>query len=252
MVNVTNGTNIHVWFEQKSNISNKKFLKPAAILLACAVLIGIFSYLQLTHKKELSKLQEDLKAQIDKNKPGAQNQNEAKDLVEAVKKLIVLPEGENPTIATVTDLEKLKGQAFFQNAQIGDKVLIYTDSKKAVLYRPSSNQIVEIAPLGLNSTPGAETSQSTKISVEIRNASGKTGMASLLKQKLSAEPEFDIQKTGNASKVLDQTLIVDLSGGKNQQAAEKLASITKGKVVQTLPEGEVASGTEILILIGKQ
>jgi hypothetical protein len=41
---------------------------------------------------------------------------------------------------------------------------------------------------------------------------------------------------------------VDLSGGKNQQAAEKLASITKGKVVQTLPEGEVASGTEILIL----
>ena len=68
-------------------------------------------------------------------------------LLEAVGKLIVLPTDEQPTIATVTDLEKLKDQVFFARASIGDKVLIYTKAKKAILYNPASNKIVEVAPL---------------------------------------------------------------------------------------------------------
>jgi len=78
-------------------------------------------------------------------------QKESSALVAKVAKLIYLPEGEVPTIATVTDLNALKGQVFFVDAQKGDKVLIYTKAKKAVLYNPKSNKIVTVAPLSVDS-----------------------------------------------------------------------------------------------------
>jgi|SRR3989344_6319278 len=69
------------------------------------------------------------------------------NLVEKIGILIELPAGEEPTIATVTDKTKLSDQAFFAPAQNGDVVLIYTDAKKAYLYRPSTNKILDVAPV---------------------------------------------------------------------------------------------------------
>ena len=74
---------------------------------------------------------------------------ESTNLVNEVSKLIVLPDDEQPTIATVADPEKLKDQPFFRKAQKGFKVLIYTNARKAVLYSPSLDKIVEIAPLNI-------------------------------------------------------------------------------------------------------
>jgi hypothetical protein len=68
-------------------------------------------------------------------------------LIQKVGKLMVLPSDEVPTIATVTDPEKLKGEEFFLDARVGDKVLIYTNAKKAILYNPSQNKIIAIAPI---------------------------------------------------------------------------------------------------------
>lgn len=80
--------------------------------------------------------------------PQKVSEEENKKVLEAVGKLVLLPEGEAPTIATVTDPEKLKSeQAFFAKSAVGDKVLIYTGALKAIMYRPSDNKIVEIAPL---------------------------------------------------------------------------------------------------------
>ncbi|MBX4201991.1 hypothetical protein KW803_03845 [Candidatus Saccharibacteria bacterium] len=70
-------------------------------------------------------------------------------LIAKIGALTLLPKGETPTVATVTDVTKLKDQAFFASAQNGDKVLIYTQAKKAVLYRPSTNKIINIAPVNL-------------------------------------------------------------------------------------------------------
>ena len=77
------------------------------------------------------------------------NQNTSSSLLDQVSKLIILPQDEQPTIATVTSLDQLKNQPFFANAQIGDKVIIYTNAKKAILFRPSEGKIVEVAPLNL-------------------------------------------------------------------------------------------------------
>jgi len=73
------------------------------------------------------------------------------DVVAEVEKLIVLPEGEEPTIATVTDPEKLRDQVFFANAKEGHKVLIYTKAQKAYLYDPVAKRLIEVAPLTVQS-----------------------------------------------------------------------------------------------------
>jgi len=70
------------------------------------------------------------------------------EIVSKVSLLMDLP-NEAPTIATVLDASKLQDQVFFKNAKNDDRVLIYTQAKKAVLYRPSTNKIIEVSPLNL-------------------------------------------------------------------------------------------------------
>jgi hypothetical protein len=60
----------------------------------------------------------------------------------------------------ISDPEKLKGQAFFAKAKIGDNVLIYTASKKAYLYDPVANKILEVAPIDFGDL-GKVTEQNT-------------------------------------------------------------------------------------------
>lgn len=88
----------------------------------------------------------------------SQTQAETRALVRKVGNLIVLPDDETPTIATVSDPEALKGQAFFDGAKKGYKVLIYTNAKKAILFDPTSGKIVNVAPLTMNATSATPTS----------------------------------------------------------------------------------------------
>jgi hypothetical protein len=93
---------------------------------------------------------------------GNEAQNEVAALVSTVGELIILPQGETPTIATVTDPNLLSEEAFFANAKKGDKVLIYTVARKAILYDPKEHKIIEVAPVNLgtpSNVPVTKTSQ---------------------------------------------------------------------------------------------
>jgi hypothetical protein len=68
------------------------------------------------------------------------------NVVEEVRKIMILPD-EEPQVAEVANSEALKNQPFFKPAQNGDKVLFFIEAKKALLYRPSTHQIVDYAPL---------------------------------------------------------------------------------------------------------
>ncbi len=77
--------------------------------------------------------------------------DETKAIVAKVSKSLTLPDKEQPTLATVLDKDKLKDQAFFKDAQNGDKILIYTEAKKAIIYRESEDKIINVGPILLNS-----------------------------------------------------------------------------------------------------
>lgn len=78
--------------------------------------------------------------------------SETEILVNRVSQIVYLPEGEIPSVATVTDPEKLKNQNFFENAKTGDKVLIYSKKGKAILYDPLSHKIVNISSVRLDAS----------------------------------------------------------------------------------------------------
>lgn len=87
------------------------------------------------------------KAAVDTPKPTPKL--EIDQILENLKQTIDLPKGEEPSLATVTDPEKLREQTFFKNAETGDKVILYTKSSRAVLYRPKTGKVIEMGPFVL-------------------------------------------------------------------------------------------------------
>lgn len=129
-------------------------LLALAVLVFLAVVAGLVKVVQDKNdlKKQVNTLSQSQKTDA---------ADEAKQLSTEVGKLIELPSDEVPTIATVVDVEKVKSQPFFANAQNGDKVLLYAKTSKAILYRPSAKKIIEVAPinLGNSQTPSGTTTK---------------------------------------------------------------------------------------------
>lgn len=80
----------------------------------------------------------------------AEAQKETVAIVFTVGKLIELPANETPVVATVSDKEKLRNQSFFQMAENGDILLAYNTAMKAILYRPATNKIINVALISSN------------------------------------------------------------------------------------------------------
>lgn len=109
------------------------------VFLAIAASIGGTVYFARTNPKLLGIQSEN----------AGQEKEDVEKLVSEVAEIISLPEGETPTLATVTDVEKVKEQLFFSKAQNGDKVLIFSLAKKAFLYRPGEKKIIEVGIVNL-------------------------------------------------------------------------------------------------------
>jgi hypothetical protein len=71
-------------------------------------------------------------------------QYEASQLTEKIGDFIQLP-NEEATLAIVKDVDKLRSQEFFKSAENDDKVLIFPKSGRALLYRPSTDKVIEYA-----------------------------------------------------------------------------------------------------------
>lgn len=75
---------------------------------------------------------------------------ENKKTLESVQKLMIIP-NEDPIIATINEAETLiKEQAFYANSQNGDKLIIFPKAKKAVIYSPKDNKVVNSGPFSIN------------------------------------------------------------------------------------------------------
>lgn len=189
------------------------------------------------------------------------------DLLTNVEMLAEVPEDEIPTVATITDVKKLEGQRFFERAENGDKLLIYQKSKRAILYRPSSNKIVEAMRVGLGnlenlqegSNASDEVVQSVepiKVKVAVYNSTAVAGLAGSLseriEQEFSAEDfETEIVDVGDAVGTYAEGFVVVLGDNTELQAyAEDLAKYLNIEV-STLPNTEETPEADIVVFIGQ-
>lgn len=128
---------------------NKKLTRwiLISILILVALAAGFGTYYFYTKYQTLKK------------NPDIITKEETQALTDKVGTFLQLPNNETPTIATVMDKEKVKDQPFFTNAENGDKVLLYVNAKKAILFRPSTNKVIEVAPIFTESASPSATSK---------------------------------------------------------------------------------------------
>lgn len=122
----------------------KRWPKTLVFLFLITALLGIASSLYFYNRYHSLKNNPNLSQEI--------TEQETSNLVNKVGKLIDLPKDESPTIATVQDKEKLKDQPFFADAENGDKILIYPQSKKAIIYRQKENRLINVGPIAITSS----------------------------------------------------------------------------------------------------
>ena len=137
-----------------SFINSDKRLKLAAKgVFVLLVAIPAFLYTQ----KPTVTLQSDSNQVLGTNSISLDEVNE---LVKKVSKLADIP-NETPNVATVSDAATVRSQLFFSKAENGDKVLIFQNAKRAILYRPSTNKIIEYSTIVVETetptpTPGTQ------------------------------------------------------------------------------------------------
>ena len=122
-------------------MKKRKLINIVVIFVAIVALVfGGFFYYKLNKLKDNVNGNTNAKAEKTILK-------EKNNLISKIGELYVLPGGEIPTIATVSDPQVLKDKGFFLESIMGDKVLIFTKAKKAVLYRPSLGKIIDIVSI---------------------------------------------------------------------------------------------------------
>ena len=211
----------------KSISSKRSFIskKLGLRLFVALVLVGLAVFGGFYFKKY-----NDLK----NSSPEKLQQAQLEDTVSAVGKLYALPKDEKPDIATVKDKEALKKQyPFFDQAENDDVVLIYKTAKVAILYRPSTKQLIKVGPVNIEN------------GLSIRTLGTDAERASV--EKLLTDSKLSFTSGGAAKTAVSGVIVIDLKGTNGDQA-KKLADIVKG-TVGSLPPGEDKPGDVDLLII---
>ena len=137
----------------RDRFTAKQLVTVGASALFVLLLIAVISLISDRNhlKTEVSKLS---------NNSATAGATEVKQLTAEIGQFFQLPTGETPTLATVSDASKVRNQAFFKDANNGDKVLLYSKAGEAILYRPSTKKIIAVAPVNLNNTGSSNSSSS--------------------------------------------------------------------------------------------
>lgn len=124
-------------------LKQKRFVRIILSLFSVAVfffLTTIYSQYQVFRLTQLEEAKEASLTRI----PSTPD-----EIIEAVSKLIILPDT-IPQITSIKDVETLKEkQVFFRNALNEDAVIIY--ETMVIIYRPSTNMLIAVGDIGITS-----------------------------------------------------------------------------------------------------
>ncbi|OQA36339.1 MAG: hypothetical protein BWY53_00541 [Parcubacteria group bacterium ADurb.Bin326] len=136
--------------QNKSGLSGSLLILP---MLVAIIIAGWFGYDWYRSEREVERLSQ---------KPTAEKMSaDTAVLLGKIKKHMFLPE-EDPTIATITDAENLiQQQPFYAGAQNGDKLLIFPNAKKAIIYSEARDKLINVGPIYFNANKAADESEAT-------------------------------------------------------------------------------------------
>lgn len=169
---------------------------------------------------------------------------------------------ETPQIATIANIENLiQEQPFFSGSKNGDRVLIYPD--KVIVYDEAEDIIVNVGFLTANEYTSTSTVENVSedenteneidfkpLSVEVRNGSVVRGLAGNTRNHILESENFEVTGVANAARSdYEQGVIVDLSDGSKQPYLDELKEILNLEIITELPEGEVSSPAEIVVIV---
>lgn len=205
--------------------TNKKKLLNYIFLLVFLVLLGLSGYLyrQLSIEKKTNNSTESIK--------------EAEMLKAKVGKLAILPD-EMPVVGTINDKDKFKDQPFFAKAENGDKILIFSESKKAFIYREKDNLIINSGPIAV--TSDSSNNSTKKVALVGNNSATKQGLA-----KVSGITV--VESTTAPKKEYSRVLVFDVDGN-DTDLAKQIATELGGEVVSSVPSDESSpAGVDLVV-----
>ncbi len=261
-----------------------RVLKAIVWLFPSIIAIGVavFFYIQW------QKAQEQVQHPAVSSDIAEASREEIEDVVEELSKVVLLPEGEMPTLSTIKDKSSLtENQEFFVEAENGDYVLVYQQAKKAFLYRPSTQKLINLAPINIADTNAGQAqptvaSASAKASsfvkttddksadkaatddplpspelesftVELRNGTSKQGLTYDFEPKLleDFEKKVEVVDRNNAAQVdYKESVVVAVNLTKKAQAQQVANELNLAVAVTDMPAGESKSEADVLIILG--
>lgn len=243
-------------------IRKSRHVSPAVMVLGVllAITVSVAGYFYYEYRQGL--------------KPA--DAEEIKNLTAELGKIMELPDGEVPTLATVTDKGKLADQPFFRKAENGDKVLIYTNNGRAIIYRPSTKKIIDVTAVNVNAdqsgtnkpstpevqapaappaeaapaTPAVSDAKPTPATVALYNGTKIVGMTNIFETRIKmAFPNISVVKKDKAVKNdYTKSVVVDVSGIQSSLAADIATKF--GATVANLPDGEAKPDADVLVIVG--
>lgn len=247
-----------------------KIIKIIVWLLPSVVAAGmaVFFYLQWQRAQQIVNLAGNGQTEAAVR---AAEQKEIQLIEEQLGEVILLPQGETPTLITIKDKNEIReNKEFFADAQDDDKILVYQQAKKAFLYRPSTKKLINLAPI--NISPGNDSQEANKttgsnemseslalttspesqdpITIELRNGTETQGLTLQFELKLaSSSLKMKVIDRNNATRNDYEKSVVVTANLTKKALAQRVAN-ELGLVVVELPVGESKSESDILIILG--
>lgn len=132
---------------KKSKLRKPK-LTTVVVLLVLLGLAAGSAYLYMKYDETQQKVEQlsTVQGQEELNK------TQTEQLLGEMRQMILLPTDEDPAVATIIDINQLNSNEFYKDAQNGDRVIVYSNAKKAYIYRPESKIIVNVGSFSVEAS----------------------------------------------------------------------------------------------------
>lgn len=130
----------------------RRFKRWQVILLAVIIVVAFVLYRSSQEREQLASQLEQTTAELDQIRQATKkdSQDAAQEVLDKLRKHIVVPDEPEPTVAAIVDVESLKqANRFYEPAQNGD-YLILTE-RRAILYDPELDVILDVVPVQVGS-----------------------------------------------------------------------------------------------------